>query len=128
MPVAGTPMIQPETSSAPSASSAPSTNAVSSPHQTPKDNDPIKKAQDSLNSALRRLNESYQAARNKISQDEDRTTAIVETSFSVFEEIGEKVSEALYFITQQIIYSKEIEEHFSRLEKSLKETITATAT
>jgi len=106
MPMADILMIQPETSptpstsSIPSASSIPSTNAANSPHQTPKNNKPIKKAQNSLNNVLRHFNESYQAACNKISQDEDRIMIIVEISFNVFEEIEGKVNETLYFITQ----------------------------
>src|SRR5437667_3820661 len=119
MPTAGTP-IQPETSS------APPTNEASPPLQTVTFKTPIQKAQDALNSALSHLNESYQAARDKQKNGETTSKAVVETSFPTFEEIGTKVSNAIYYLTQQATQSEELAEHFSRLEKSLKDTVEKT--
>ena len=119
MPTAGTP-IQPETSS------APPTNEASPPLQTVTFKTPIQKAQDTLNSALSHLNESYQAARHKQKNGENTSKAFVETSFPTFEEIGTKVSNAIYYLTQQATQSEELAEHFSRLEKSLKDNVEKT--
>src|SRR5947207_1616092 len=93
-------MIQLEINLTLSINSILSINAVNSSHQTQKNKDSIKKAQNSLNSTLKHLNELYQVIYNKISQDEDRITTIVEIFFNVLEEIEEKVNEILYFIIQ----------------------------
>src|SRR5947207_14959990 len=75
MPMMSIPMIQLEINSTSSASSISLISAINSPHQISKNNNPIKKAQNSLNSALKHFNESFQATCNKISQDVDRIMA-----------------------------------------------------
>ena len=117
MPTAGTP-IQPEASSAP-----PITNEAGAPPQATFEN-PIEKAQKALNIALKNLNQSYLAATDK-QKKQGTSRAQVETPFPIFEEIGTKVGEALYYLTLQATITEEIEKRFNGLEKSLKDTIAA---
>ena len=58
---------------------------------------------------------------------DDPRTIIIESSFYIFEEIGKKVSEALYHLSHHITQTEEIGEHFSRFEQTLKETIASSA-
>ena len=117
-PIAGTPINSPPQ---PQATPPPQT-ATPSP-QTAMQKSPIEIAQEALEIALVHLNDSYQRA---LKQDEDPSKAIVETPIRTFEEIGSKVTEALHHLSQHVTQT-EIKEHFSRLERSLKETIASTA-
>ena len=92
---------------------------------------PIKNAQDALNIALGHLNKHYQNAANKQKEGEDPSKTTVETPLRTFEEIGQKVTEALHYLSQQGTHpetiAENIAEHFSHLEQTLKETIVSTA-
>jgi hypothetical protein len=118
IPIAGTPISQPDTSPAEMSNPSP---------QTATQKSAVANAQDALNVALKHLNEAYQKAGTKLKQGEDPSATTVETPFRIFEEIGKKVGEALYHLSRQATQSEELGEHFSRLEQTLKETIASTA-
>ena len=88
----------------------------------------MENAQEALNIALSRLNEVHKTAGNKAKRGEDSSETIVETPLPIFEEIGKKVSEAIYYLSRHLTQSQELGEHFSRLEQTLKESIASTAT
>jgi len=88
---------------------------------------PIQIAQDGLEIALEHLKTSYLKSTEKLKNGEAPEKIIVETPFRIFEEIGYKVTEALHHLSQHVTQTENIEEHFSRLERSLKETIASTA-
>ena len=115
--IAGSPMVQPE------ASSAPPTNEAGAPPQATFE-DPIERAKKVLNFALKTLNETFEAATDK-QKKQGTSKAQVETPFPIFEEIGRKVAEAIYYLTLQATMTEEIEKRFNGLEKSLKDTIAA---
>jgi len=54
--------------------------------------------------------------------------AIIELPIDVFQVIGNSVNNALYQLTEHAKHSDELGEHFSRLEKTLKETISSAST
>ena len=87
---------------------------------------PIQIAQDGLKIALEHLKTSYQKPAEKLKNGEAPEKIIVETPFRIFEEIGYKVTEALHHLSQHATQTEDISEHFSRLERSLKETILST--
>ena len=121
VPMAGTPFSPPHTGSATTSN----TNA-NPPSQTELSKTPIEAAQETLKIALGHLNEQYQKALRKKNQDPSVTT--VEIPWNIFEEIGYKVQNAVAQLSKQATHSDELREHFANLEKTLKETITSTAT
>ena len=125
-PIAGTPINSPPQPQAtpPPQTATPSPQTATPSPQTAMQKSPIEIAQEALEIALVHLNDSYQRA---LKQDEDPSKAIVETPIRTFEEIGSKVTEALHHLSQHVTQTENIEEHFSRLERSLKETIASTA-
>ena len=88
---------------------------------------PIQIAQNALKIALEHLKTSYQKPAEKLTKGEAPENIIVETPLGTFEEIGNKVTEALHHLSKHATQTEDIGEHFSRLERSLKETILTTA-
>ena len=70
--------------------------------------------------------ELYGKALNK--RNKDSSIATVEIPLDVFEEIGNGVYGATAHLSKHATHSDELKEHFSRLEKTLKETITTSTT
>ena len=106
--------------------SATSSNTTNCPPETELSKTPVEAAQEALKIALDPLTEQYQKTLSKQKQDPSVTT--VETPVNVFAEIGLKVQNAIAQLSKQATHSDELKEHFTRLEKTLKETITSTTT
>ena len=87
---------------------------------------PIQKAQDTLDLALERLNESYQMVREKMKNGADPKTVVVDMPLSAFNEIGKNVSDAKHHLSNHGTYSEDIGERLSRLEMTIKESLAST--
>ena len=119
VPIAGTPFSPPNTGP------ATSSNTTTTP-ETVLSKTPVEAAQEALKIAFDHLTEQYQKTLSKQKQDPGVTT--VETPVNVFAEIGFQVQNAIAQLSKQATHSDELKEHFARLEKTLKETITSTTT
>jgi hypothetical protein len=74
------------------------------------------------------MNGPYGHATDKIKQGQDPRKTTIVTPYQVYEEIGNKIAEALTHLTQYKAPPVQMEEQLARLELSLKEAITAATT
>ena len=116
-PIAGTPFTdQPDKESAPTPITA---NLLPAP-QTEEQSGTSKIALDVLSVVFNLMITPYQTATNKLKQSkEDPSTAIAETPFPVYEQIGRKLITIQHYIEHQ----QAIEARLDRLEQMLKEII-----
>ena len=121
-PIVGTPLIPESNQPKPTTIS----NANNSPTQQCEEKTAIQKAQDALNTALSRLQESYQPAAKKVNDGASPDMMTVETPYHIFEQIGSKVVEALNHLAKHAAHPENILERLSRLEQAVKENTTRT--
>ena len=102
------------------------TPLMSSPSQVTIHKTRIQKAQESLDSTQKYLNDSHQGVGEKIKKGADPKTLVVNMPYSTFEEIGKNVTDAKHHLSHHATHSEEIEERLDRFEKIIKETMAST--
>jgi hypothetical protein len=135
-PIAGTPILQPASGSAPPANtvSTPPQAATpimaqqsdsSSPSQQTAMQTPHEMALSALDIAIEYLIEPYQKAVEKVKQGQDPSTIVIETPYRVHEKIGRNIVSARDYIKKDTLNPDNIEKRFNHLEEMLKEVMTA---
>jgi Zinc knuckle len=128
-PIAGTPITRPSVISAPPKTTPALTNSDISPQLQPTtETTSVDSAIEILKAALSHMNGPYDHAKKKIKQGQDPHKTTIETPYHVYEEIGNKIAEALTHLTQYKAPPAQMEEQLARLELSLKEAITTATT
>jgi len=127
-PRAGTPINRTTTPAPPSTAPTPPSTNTSPLHETATEKTPYEKGLETLGKILKFMVQQFNTATEKINQGQHPDSTNIVMPYHTFEKMGSELQEAIAQIQDHKPTSVQIEEQFARLEKSLKETITAAAT